>query len=95
MFFRMADNMEGLWQSFRSQNKTAFVVGYTGEVGKELVKALVTSNIFAKVTLIGRRVVTYDEEIYKNVVSFVTVGCNFAGKMSLCLLFSIVSVHTD
>ena len=70
----MTDQMEGVRQVFRSQNKTALVLGYTGEVGKELVRALVTSNIFAKVVLVGRRVVTYDNEIYKDVVIFVLLS---------------------
>uniref|UniRef100_A0A914E987 Semialdehyde dehydrogenase NAD-binding domain-containing protein n=1 Tax=Acrobeloides nanus TaxID=290746 RepID=A0A914E987_9BILA len=36
-------------------NKTAFVVGYTGVVGKELTKLLLKKRIFEKVVLIGRR----------------------------------------
>uniref|UniRef100_A0A914DT94 Protein HTATIP2 n=1 Tax=Acrobeloides nanus TaxID=290746 RepID=A0A914DT94_9BILA len=36
-------------------SKTAFVVGYTGEVGKQLTKELLQKKIFARVVLIGRR----------------------------------------
>merc|ERR1712004_310481 len=46
---------------FRNKNMTAFVLGYTGEVGKQLVKELASSKIFQKVVLIGRRKVEYDD----------------------------------
>ena len=64
----MEGDHEKLVQDYQSMNKTAFVLGYTGEVGKELVKALLGSRIFAKVVLIGRRTVTYEDELYKDVV---------------------------
>ena len=54
--------------SFQSADHTAFVVGYTGEIGKELVKELLTSNVFKHVVLIGRREVKYEDELYKDVV---------------------------
>jgi len=38
-------------------------------IGSELVKTLLSSRIFAKVVLIGRRTVTYEDELYKDVVS--------------------------
>jgi len=65
----MAGDHEKLVQEYQQQNKTAFVVGYTGECGKAIVRALLTSRIFAKVVLIGRRTVTYEDELYKDVVS--------------------------
>ena len=65
----MAGDTEKLVQEYQEMNKTAFVLGYTGEVGKELVKALLGSRIFSKVVLIGRRMVTYEDELYKDVVS--------------------------
>lgn len=40
--------------------KTAFVIGYTGAVGKEVVKSLAESMRFEKIVLIGRRKVEYD-----------------------------------
>ena len=40
---------------------TAFVIGYTGEVGKELVKELAHCKSFSKVTLLGRRQLQYDD----------------------------------
>jgi len=48
------------------QSQTAFVVGYTGVVGKELTKELLQQNVFQKVLLIGRRQVQLDGELYKN-----------------------------
>ena len=65
----MPDDIEAQREIFRQMGKTAFVVGYTGEVGKELVKELLKSNIFSRLTLIGRRIVNYEGELYKDVVS--------------------------
>jgi len=45
----------------------AFIVGYTGEVGKELVKELLERKVFQKLILVGRRQVQLDGELYKNV----------------------------
>jgi hypothetical protein len=39
----------------------AFVLGYTGEVGKVLAKTLIEKNIFDKVVLVGRRTVKENE----------------------------------
>ena len=65
----MPDDIEAQRETFRQMGKTAFVVGYTGEVGKELVKELLKSKIFSRLTLIGRRIVNYENELYKDVVS--------------------------
>ena len=65
----MSGDNEKLVQEYQQMNKTAFVLGYTGEVGKALVQALLSSRVFAKVVLIGRRTVTYEDELYKDVVS--------------------------
>jgi len=65
----MAGDNEKLVQEYQQMNKTAFVVGYTGEVGKALVHTLLSNRVFAKVVLIGRRTVTYEDELYKDVVS--------------------------
>lgn len=68
----MSENIEEMRRAFRDKNQTAFVLGYTGEVGKELVKELAHSNIFSKVTLIGRRQITYDDEERQK---FVSIKC--------------------
>jgi len=65
----MSGDGEKLVQEYQQMNKTAFVLGYSGQVGSALVQALLSSRIFAKVVLIGRRTVTYEDELYKDVVS--------------------------
>jgi len=47
-------------------DKSAFVIGYTGEVGKEIVRELLEKKIFKKLFLIGRRQVIYDDPLYTN-----------------------------
>jgi oxidoreductase len=42
-------------EAFRAEGHAAFVVGYTGEVGKELVKELAARSVFSRVVLVGRR----------------------------------------
>jgi len=65
----MAGDDDRLVQEYKQMNKTAFVLGYTGVIGKELVKTILSNHIFTKVVLIGRRTVTYEDELYKDVVS--------------------------
>lgn len=65
----MASENQKLLEEYQKLNKTAFVLGYTGAVGKELVKALLENRIFSRVVLVGRRTVTYDDELYKDVVN--------------------------
>jgi len=77
----MAGDHEKLVQEYQQMNKTAFVLGYTGEIGKALVKALLESRVFARLVLIGRRTVTYDDELYKDVVSVYL--CNIAEAVSI------------
>ena len=66
----MAENREEL----KAKNLSAFVLGYTGETGKALVKEILTSKVFSRVVLIGRRQVQYDDELYKDVVSMILVS---------------------
>jgi len=63
----MSKGDQDMMQAFRQQNKTAFVLGYTGEVGKEVVKAILKNQLFSRVVLIGRRTVNYDDELFKDV----------------------------
>jgi oxidoreductase len=60
---------ESTVEAFKAKNISAFIVGYTGETGKVLVRELLQRNIFKKIILIGRREVKYNEDIYKDVVS--------------------------
>ena len=62
-------SIEELQAEFKDMKKTAFIVGFTGESGKALVKQLVNTPIFEKVLLLGRRKVEFpDEEKYKILV---------------------------
>lgn len=54
--------MEDDYKKYREMNRSAVVLGYTGESGKALVQALVDSQIFQKVVLLGRRNVMYPED---------------------------------
>lgn len=57
-----------LREDFRSQNKSVFILGATGETGKVLLKEILDQSLFSRVTIIGRRKLTFSEEAYKNVV---------------------------
>jgi len=81
----MAGDHEKLVQEYQQTNKTAFVLGYTGVIGTELVKALLSSRIFVKVVLIGRRTVTYEDDMYKDVVSISDVDVECCRRRQKCL----------
>ncbi|OWF35470.1 oxidoreductase HTATIP2-like [Mizuhopecten yessoensis] len=51
----MSEDFQNKVKQYKEMGKTAFIIGYTGECGKELVKALSKNKIFSKVVLIGRR----------------------------------------
>ncbi|XP_069479578.1 oxidoreductase HTATIP2 isoform X2 [Ambystoma mexicanum] len=67
-FPRMSENLPKLREDYRKQNKSCFILGATGESGKELLKEIVKSQIFSKVTTIGRRKLTFEDEAYSNVI---------------------------
>lgn len=54
---------------FRQEGHVAFVVGYTGATGKELVKALSTTSLFKRVVLLGRRKTNVTEKLGNEFVS--------------------------
>nr|XP_004673284.2 oxidoreductase HTATIP2 isoform X1 [Jaculus jaculus] len=56
-----------LREAFRMQNRSVFILGASGETGRVLLKEILDQNLFAKVTIIGRRKLTFQEENYKNV----------------------------
>ncbi|XP_066220533.1 oxidoreductase HTATIP2 isoform X1 [Saccopteryx leptura] len=56
-----------LREDFRMQNKSVFILGASGETGRVLLKEILKQSLFSKVTIIGRRKLTFDEEAYKNV----------------------------
>lgn len=56
-----------LREDFKMQNKSAFILGASGETGRVLLKEILGQSLFSRVTVIGRRKLTFDEEAYKNV----------------------------
>ncbi|XP_047218536.1 oxidoreductase HTATIP2 [Girardinichthys multiradiatus] len=64
----MAENIKTLEENFRGQNKSCFILGASGETGKMLLRELLERNIFSKITLIGRRQLTFGDKEYENLV---------------------------
>ncbi|MCI4383809.1 hypothetical protein PGIGA_G00030970 [Pangasianodon gigas] len=61
-------DVAALEEKFRQKNKSCFILGASGETGKVLLKEIVQRNIFTKVTLIGRRQLSFEDKAYENVV---------------------------
>ncbi|XP_072236088.1 oxidoreductase HTATIP2 isoform X2 [Leuresthes tenuis] len=64
----MTEDMKTLEENFRHQNKSCFVLGASGETGKVLLQELLERNIFFKITLIGRRQLTFEGKPYENLI---------------------------
>ncbi|XP_041790598.1 oxidoreductase HTATIP2 [Chelmon rostratus] len=62
----MAEDVKTLEENFRQQNKSCFVLGASGETGRLLLQELLECNIFSKITLIGRRLLTFEDKAYEN-----------------------------
>uniref|UniRef100_A0A8D2BA20 Protein HTATIP2 n=1 Tax=Sciurus vulgaris TaxID=55149 RepID=A0A8D2BA20_SCIVU len=56
-----------LREDFKMQNKSVLILGASGETGRVLLREILEQNLFSRVTLIGRRKLTFEEEAYKNV----------------------------
>ncbi|KAL1006991.1 hypothetical protein UPYG_G00080280 [Umbra pygmaea] len=67
-YFMMSHDMKALEGVFRQKNKSCFILGATGETGKELLKEIVERKLFSKITLIGRRQVTFEDKAFENLV---------------------------
>ncbi|XP_064169090.1 oxidoreductase HTATIP2 isoform X1 [Anguilla rostrata] len=65
---RMAHDMKTLEENFRQKNKSCFILGASGETGKELLKEIVNRKIFSRITLIGRRQLTFEDKAYESLV---------------------------
>ena len=66
----MASESDSNLEKYKGEDHSAFVLGYTGESGKSLLKDLSRLKIFKKVILIGRREVTLDPTFGPEFVSF-------------------------
>ncbi|KAM7405751.1 hypothetical protein PAMP_000178 [Pampus punctatissimus] len=67
-FTSMAEDMKTLEENFRQQNKSCFILGASGETGRLVLQDLLERNIFSKITLIGRRQLTFEGKAYENLV---------------------------
>lgn len=65
----MAEDLKTQEENFRQQNKSCFVLGASGESGQMLLKELLYRNIFSKITLIGRRQLSFEDKAHENLVS--------------------------
>lgn len=65
----MAEDVETMEEKFKQQNKSCFILGASGETGKVLLQELLQRNVFSKITLIGRRQLTFEGKTYENLVS--------------------------
>ncbi|XP_028649686.2 oxidoreductase HTATIP2 isoform X1 [Erpetoichthys calabaricus] len=65
---RMTQDLQTLKENYKAKNKTCFILGASGETGKVLLKELLQSQLFSRITLIGRRKLTFEDEAYTNVV---------------------------
>ncbi len=95
VIFSMANDIDRNREQFRTMNKSAFVLGYTGESGKSLVKELLQSKVFSRVVLIGRREVKYEDDLYKDVVcylNYITYLFSFSATFLLVLVDQLVVV---
>ncbi|XP_066439692.1 oxidoreductase HTATIP2 isoform X2 [Eleutherodactylus coqui] len=64
---RMAKDLKTLREEYKQLNKSCFILGASGETGKELLKQIVQSQLFGKVTVVGRRKLNFEDEAYKDV----------------------------
>ncbi|XP_005807572.1 oxidoreductase HTATIP2 [Xiphophorus maculatus] len=64
----MAEDTKTLEEKFRGQNKSCFILGASGETGKVLLQELLERNIFSKITLIGRRQLSFEDKAYENLI---------------------------
>nr|KAF6342911.1 HIV-1 Tat interactive protein 2 [Pipistrellus kuhlii] len=62
-----AEALPKLREDFRMQNKSVFILGASGETGKALLRELLEQRLFSRVTLIGRRKLTFEEKAYADV----------------------------
>ncbi|KAL8164152.1 UNVERIFIED_CONTAM: Oxidoreductase htatip2 [Gekko kuhli] len=61
------EELKNLRESFRAKKQTCFILGASGETGKELLAKILRQKLFSRVTLIGRRKLDLDGSFYSNV----------------------------
>lgn len=76
-------DLSALEETYKGGNKSCFILGATGETGKALLKEIVERKLFSKITLIGRRQLTFDDKAYEDVVSPPLIIWTLSVKMSL------------
>lgn len=64
----MTEDLKTLEEDFRKEKMSCFILGASGETGRVLLKELVNRNIFSKITLIGRRELTFEDKAYEGLV---------------------------
>ncbi|XP_063802447.1 oxidoreductase HTATIP2 [Pseudophryne corroboree] len=64
---RMDKDLKTLQEDYRHMNRSCFILGATGETGKALLKEILQTQLFSKITLIGRRKLAFEDEAYNNV----------------------------
>ena len=62
-------DLNSLEETYRGGNKSCFILGASGETGKVLLKEIVERKLFSRITLIGRRQLTFEDKAYENVVT--------------------------
>lgn len=62
------DELQKLQERFREKNSTCFILGASGETGKQLLAEILQQQLFSRVTLIGRRKLNLEGQLYTNVV---------------------------
>ncbi|XP_034535738.1 oxidoreductase HTATIP2 [Notolabrus celidotus] len=67
-YISMAEDMKTLEENFKQQSKSCFILGASGETGKVLLQELLERNVFSKITLIGRRQLTFEGKAHDNLV---------------------------
>lgn len=65
----MAEDLKTLEENFRQQKRSCFILGASGETGRLLLQELLERNLFSKITLIGRRQLTFEDKAYEKLVS--------------------------
>ncbi|KAM6474747.1 oxidoreductase HTATIP2 [Liasis olivaceus] len=63
-----SEDQKILREHSQEKNKSCFILGASGETGKELLREILKQQKFSRVTLIGRRKLNLEGLIYSNVV---------------------------